>query len=221
MNTSVIDTLSFELHVHFDIPFEYIQRRIWAKKLPEVEYDDGCVTSRPRDENRMANILIDMEIDTELRIMPLPIPPLFNAYQISQLQNCLEQFQHMCLQLPEELSCVVCSGIYADYSISPKFSPNYTLYASQARDLCARVQHLVTKALKCGIAIDQYSAFWIFCHLNHILSEWDAESIDSDDSILRDLLRFPEIDQNVIGKFQAMIRHANWNNGNALCVFVD
>jgi len=247
MNTTVINTLSFKLHLHFDTPFEYIQRRIWAKKLPEVDYDGcvisgpiqrriwpkklpevengGCVISRPHDENNMANILIDMEIDMEidkeLRIMPLPIPPLFNAYQILQLQSCVQQLHYMCLQLPEELSRAVCTGIYADYTISPNFSPNRFVYVYQGEYLCEIVQHLADKALECGIAIDQYSAFWIYCHLNHILSEWEAESLDSDDSILHDLWRFPEIDQNVIGKFQAMIRHANWNKGDTLCVSVD
>ena len=218
LNNSVIQTLSFNLHVCLEIPFEYIQRRIWTIRLPEVEYDDGSVPCQSDDDNRMANILIDIESANEDRIVPAPTPPSFTVYQISQLQNCLQQLQHMCFRLPETLSCAVCTNFYGDYSIRPGISPKCYQHAS---DLSANVQHLVAKALECGIAIDEASAFWMSCHLDDVLSEWDAESIGSDDSISGDLLRFQEIDQNVIGKFQSMVLHAKWNKGDAPGVSAD
>jgi len=115
----------------------------------------------------------------------------------------------------------VCTNFYADYSIRPGISPKCFQHALEITDLSANAQHLVAKTLECGIAIDEASAFWMSCHLDDVVSEWDAESIGSNDSISTDLLRFREIDQNVIGKFQSMVRHAKWNKGDAPGVSAD
>jgi len=215
LNTSVIQTLSFKLLLRLDVPFEYIERRIWTTALPEFEIDDGSVPSESGDENRMINIFIDIESVHEDRIVPAPTPPSLTAYQISQLQTCLQQLQHMCFRLPEALSCAVCTHWYGDYRIRPGLSPTCILHAFEIDDLSAHAQYLVAKALECGIVVDEVSAFWMSCHLNNIVSEWDAESIGSDDSISDDLDRFPEIDQMVITKFQIMVEHEKWNRGDA------
>jgi len=209
MNTCVIDTLSYNLHMKHNVSFIYIHNRIWAR----IEYKVNDTLSSLW-EHEMWNILVDMEIDKEDRILPSLEPPMFSAYQNLQLQNCLKQIHDMCLQLPGELKCKVCNYISADYTICPEIAVDIYQYTRKSVDCCGKVEHVVAKALKCGIGIDRLSVFWILCRMNELLHEWTAESVYDDDSILHDFQKFPEIDQLLIEKIKAMIIHKNWNQGN-------
>ena len=213
MNTSVIDTLSYKLHMKHNLSFIYIHDMIWAKKFLGIEYKVNDTLSSLW-EHEMCNTLIDMEIDKENRLLPSLEPPMFSAYKILQLQNCLKQIHNMCLQLPVELKLKVCNYISADYTICPEIAVDIYQYTRKSVDCCGKVEHVVAKAHKCEIEIDRLSVFWILCHMDELLHEWTAESVYDDDSILHDFQKFPEIDQLLIEKIKAMIIHKNWNQGN-------
>jgi len=212
MNTRVIDSLSFQLHKKYDLSFIYIHDRIWAKKFPGIKNEVNDTLSSPY-EHEMCDILVDMEIDQEYRILLCLEPPMFSENQILQLQKCLEQIHNMCFQLPDELKLKVCKYISADYTIFPTIVVDIPQYTRKSFDCCGKVEHVMAKAHKCGIEIDQLSVFWILCNMDKSLHEWILESVDENDSIVNDLQKFPEIDQLLIQKINAMMIHENWNKG--------
>jgi len=224
MNELVVQNLSLKIHIRYDIPYSYVQHYIWAKVLADVEHDislesvsGDCVYWTNRTENTVMDMLIDMELQEEKRILELPIAPIFSAYEILQLQNCVLRLHYMCLQLPEDISRKVCSrGIYANYEIFPKVHEHYTIDADVGILRCVCAQRVVEKALECGgILIDIQSAFWIHCHLPLDFRKWQLDFVKNYKcalyvGLVRDLLLFPEIDQQIIKKIAATMMHTNW-----------
>jgi len=163
-----------------------------------------------------ADIAAEMRGENRLRV--LPDAPVFSAYDILRLQHCVSRIHYMCLQLPAEISHKVSGrGIYANYEIFPRVDERYFIDVDQGVLRSRYAQRLVEKGLACGgIRFDIQSAFWAHCHLPLEPGEWRLGDVTDPSFILyqglvRDLPLFPEIDQEIITKFAAMMTHPNWH----------
>jgi len=131
MNEQVIENLSFKIHINYGMPYWYVMRYIWTKVLADVQYDlflemesEKVVSPSPTDYMEsitMMDMIIDINLQKENRILQLPPAPIFSANEILKLQNYVLRLHYMCMQLPEDIARQVYKGgIYANYDIIPK-----------------------------------------------------------------------------------------------------
>jgi len=94
-------------------------------------------------ENSQANWIIDRKLECETRMLPLPVHPMLSPYEIMLLQTCVRQTQHMCMQLPNDISSVVCRMIHADYTVSPHVGVASIVRAIDGNKACLKAPHLL------------------------------------------------------------------------------
>ena len=177
MNEQVVQNLSFKIHINYGIPYWYVMRYIWTKLLADVQYNislemesEKVVSPSPTDYMEsitMMDMIIDINLQKEKRILELPPAPIFSANEILKLQNYVLRLHYMCMQLPEDIARQVYKGgIYANYDIIPKIDKKYEIGTHESCLRCEAARHIVEKGIECGgLEIEIKSAFWISCHL--------------------------------------------------------
>jgi ferredoxin len=212
-NCPLIEMLSFRIHLLTDISYWYVQRYILAKLYPDSKYSvygSNFSYIHSNENTSMANMLIQLEMDDENRFVPLPQVSTLESREISHLQYCVLRIEELCLELPEDIQEFVRSERRpVNFIINPNTRVFCEFDEASGTIRCNGATSLVELAHDdCGIKIDLESAFWIHCKLGYEFKDWSILLDEGFNSYLRDeLKKFPEIDQNIIIKVQAMMRH--------------
>ena len=212
-NSPFIEKLSFRIHLLTNISYWYVQRYILAKLYPDSKYSlrgSNFSYVHSNENTSMANMLIQLEMDNENRFVALPLVSILESSEISHLQYCVALIEELCLKLPEDIQEIVRSN---RRPVNFIINPNTSVFCEfdEASGTIRRIgaRSLVKLALECcNIKIDLESAFWIHCKLDYEFKEWWILLDEELNSDLRDELKnFPEIDQHIIEKVQAIMRH--------------
>jgi len=215
-NSAVIESLSFNIHLTIDISYWYAQRYILAKLYPDSKYSmSGSDFSwiHSKENTPMTSMIIDSYMRDEKRFVPLPPVTTLESAEISQLQYCVLQIQVMCRELPAEIQQTMSSARRnVNYLINPKTKVFCEFDEASGTMRCSGAKSLVELALDCGgINIELESAFWIHCKLPYDFKDFKEWSMIFDEDfnsyLYEELRRFPEMDQRIIQKVQAVIMH--------------